>query len=271
MADEARDGVVAAGGLTFRLLGQGIAYSASPAMMTAAFAALGLPHRYVLADVGSAAVPATVASLRAAEAGGANVTAPHKAAVAALMDALSDEAREAQAVNVVVRDGDRLVGHNTDLPATVDALRRLRPDGIDRAVVLGAGGAGRAVELALAHVGTGHVSVLRRSDGSMARLADELAGADLLVNATPVGTASDDSPVPPSLLRADLAVLDLVYRPSPTRLVRDARAAGAPAEAGAGILLGQAIRSLELWLGRAAPVEEMRAALDAELGGRSDA
>jgi shikimate dehydrogenase len=271
MADEPRLGVAADDALTFRLLGQGIAYSASPAMMAAAFAALGLPHRYVLADVAPDKVPAAVAALRAADAGGANVTVPHKAAVATLVDALSDEAREAAAVNVVVRDGSRLVGHNTDLPATVEALRRLCPDGIDRAVVLGAGGAGRAVQLALAHVGAGHLSMLRRSDGSMARLAEELAGADLLVNATPVGTGSDESPVPAAVLRPDLAVLDLVYRPSPTRLVREARAAGAPAEAGAGILLGQACRSLELWLGRSAPVEAMRTALDAELGGRSDA
>jgi shikimate dehydrogenase len=127
------------------------------------------------------------------------------------------------------------------------------------------------VQLALARLGAGQTSILRRSDGSMARLADELAAADLLVNATPVGTGSDESPVPAALLRPDLAVLDLVYRPSPTRLVREARAAGAPAEAGAGILLSQACRSLELWLGRVAPVESMRAALDAELGGRSDA
>jgi shikimate dehydrogenase len=258
------------GGLVFRLLGQGIAYSASPAMMTAAFEALGLPHRYVLADVVPEAVPATVTSLRAPDAGGANVTVPHKAAVAALMDELSDTARVADAVNVVVRDGTRLVGHNTDLPATVDALRRLRPGGVRHAVVLGAGGAGRAVRLALAEVGAAHVSVLRRSDGSIGQLAEELASADLLVNASPVGTGTDESPVPATLLKAEMAVLDLVYRPSPTRLVREARAAGAPAEAGAGILLGQACRSLELWLGRAAPEEAMRVALDAELGGRTD-
>jgi shikimate dehydrogenase len=260
-----------ADGLTFRLLGQGIAYSASPAMMMAAFAALGLPHRYVLMDVAPDDVSVAVAGLRSADAGGANVTVPHKAAVAALMDELSDVAREADAVNVVVRNGSRLVGHNTDLPATVDALRRLRPGGIGHAVVLGAGGAGRAVQLALAYVGAGQTSILRRSDGSMARLEDELAEADLLVNATPVGTGSDESPVPAALLRPDLAALDLVYRPSPTRLVREARAAGAAAEAGAGILLGQACRSLELWLGGVVPVESMRAALDAELGGRSDA
>jgi len=257
--------------LTFRLLGQGIDYSASPAMMRAAFETLGLPHRYVLADVPSDGVAAAVEGLRAADAGGANVTVPHKSAVAALMDRVTDVARAADAVNTVVREDDRLVGHNTDLPATVEAIGRLCPDGVGRAVVLGAGGAGRAVRLALEEIGAASVTVLRRSDGSMARLTEEVASADLLVNATPVGTGSDQSPMPVHLHRPDLAVLDLVYRPSPTRLVREARAVGARAEAGAGILLGQAWRSLELWLAGPAPVEAMRGALDRELGGTSDA
>lgn len=259
-----------ADGLTFRLLGEGIAYSASPAMMNAAFGALGLPHRYVLADVPAAGVPATVEALRAADSGGANVTVPHKAAVAALVDEVSDVAREADAVNTVIRRGDRLIGHNTDLPATIDAVARLRPGGIHRALVLGAGGAGRAARLAIEKTGCEQISVLRRSDGSMNRLADEIAAADLLVNATPVGTGTDESPVPVSLLRSDLAVLDLVYRPQPTRLVREARGVGAVAESGAAILLGQAWRALELWLERPAPLEAMRAALDAELGASAD-
>ena len=255
--------------LTFRLLGQGIAYSASPAMMAAAFSVLDLPHRYVLSDVVPADVPGAVAALRNAGSGGANVTVPHKAAVAALVDEVSDVAREADAVNTVVRDGDRLIGHNTDMPATVEAIERLCPHGIGHALVLGAGGVSRAVQLALAKVGAEHVTVLRRADGSIGRLTDEVGSADLLVNATPVGTGSDTSLVPMELLRPDLAVLDLVYRPSPTRLVREARAVGAPAQAGAAILLGQAWRSLELWLGQPAPIEVMRAALDAELGGAS--
>jgi shikimate dehydrogenase len=257
--------------LTFRLLGHGIAYSASPAMMNAAFGALGLPHRYVLADVAADDVPATVASLRAADAGGANVTVPHKAAVAALVDAVSDVAREAEAVNTVVREGDRLVGHNTDMPATVEAIQRLCPDDVGHALILGAGGVSRAVQLALRAVGVERTTVLRRSDGSISRLADEIVTADLLVNATPVGTGSDDSPVSAVMLRSDLSVLDLVYRPSPTRLVRDARAVGARAESGAAILLGQAWRSLELWIDAPAPVDVMRAALEAELGGSPDA
>ena len=257
--------------LTFRLLGHGIAYSASPAMMAAAFSALGLPHRYLLADVPAEDVVTTVAALRRSDAGGANVTVPHKAAVAAEMDELSALAREADAVNTVVRQGHRLIGHNTDVPATVEAIERLRPDGVHQALVLGAGGVSRAVQLALRQVGVDQVTVLRRSDDSIDSLADEIGQADLLVNATPVGTGTDESLVPAQLLRPDLAVLDLVYRPSPTRLVREARAVGAPAEAGAPILLGQAWRSLELWLEREAPVEAMRAALEAELGGTSSA
>ena len=254
-------------GLTFRLLGHGIAYSASPAMMAAAFDALDLPHRYVLDDVARDEVPAAVERLRSDRAGGANVTVPHKAAVAALMDEISDIARQADAVNTVVRDGRRLVGHNTDMPATVEAIERLCPNGVRHALLLGAGGVSRAVQLALTQVGVERVSVLRRSDGSIDHLAAAMAEADLVVNATPVGTGSDETLVPATLLRPDLAVLDLVYRPSPTRLVREARAVGASAESGAAILLGQAWRSLELWLGVPAPIEAMRRALADELGG----
>ena len=138
-----------AASLTFRLLGQGIAYSASPAMMAAAFADLGLPHRYVIADVDADGIESAVERLRDDDAGGANVTVPHKAAVAALVDELSEDAERAGAVNVVARDGRRLLGLNTDLPATVEAIRTIAPTGVEHAVVLGAGGAGRAAEIAL--------------------------------------------------------------------------------------------------------------------------
>ena len=127
------------------------------------------------------------------------------------------------------------------------------------------------MRLALDQVGVERVTVLRRSDGSLERLPEAVAEADLLVNATPVGTGSGESPVPAHLLRPELTVLDLVYRPSPTRLVREARAVGARAEAGAAILLGQAWRSLELWLAQPAPVAVMQTALEAELGGTADA
>lgn len=257
--------------LTFLLLGQGIAYSASPQMMRAAFTALWLPHRYELADVPPTGLPSSMEALRSEGSGGANITTPHKLAAAALVDERSDDAERAGAVNTVVRDGSRLVGHNTDLPALAAAIGRVCPDSPGRVVVLGSGGAARSVMLALEDRGVTDIVFLVRSDGSWARMAEQLADADLVVNATPVGTGDDTSPVPADLLRPDLAVLDLVYRPSPTRLVSDARAAGARAEAGAGILLGQARRSLELWLGVPAPIDAMRSALLRELGDGADA
>ena len=259
--------------LAFRLLGQGIGYSASPAMMRAAFAALSLPHTYDLTDIAATAVPAVVASLRADGAGGANVTTPHKRIVAALVDARSGEAERSGSVNTVVRDGRRLVGHDTDLPALVEAIQRLCPRGARRALILGAGGAARSAVLALEVSGVERVDVAQRRDRTWDRLPTLLGQAELVVNATPIGTAgaeSMDTPIPASHLRPDLAVLDLVYRPSPTRLVREAREAGARAAGGAGILLGQGWRSLESWLGVPAPVAAMRAALLEELGPDAD-
>jgi shikimate dehydrogenase len=257
---------------SFYLLGSGIAYSASPAMMAAAFEALGLPHTYALEDIPDAEVADMLDALRQATSfGGANVTTPHKAAVADLVDERSPRADEAHAVNTVVRDrAGRLVGHNTDIPAIADAIRRLRPGGVEQALILGAGGAARAVELALAECRAVRIRSLQRADGSWERLAAAVGEADLVINATPIGTRSDDSPIPGELLRPDLAVLDLVYRPSPTRLVRDARAGGATAEAGAGVLLDQGALSLELWVGLPAPRSEMAAALRRELGDGAD-
>jgi shikimate dehydrogenase len=257
--------------LRFGLLGEHIAYSASPAMMGAAFAALGLRHRYELMDVPADALASSIDALRTAGAGGANVTTPHKGVAAALMDELPPDARRAGAVNCIVPRDGLLVGHNTDLPALVDEIRVLRPAGPARAVVLGGGGASRAVLLALEDVGAREVVSLTRSGGTWGRIPDELARADLLINATPVGTGSDETPIPGRLHRPGLAVLDLVYRPSPTRLVQDARSAGAPARAGGGMLLGQAIRSLELWLGLPAPRQAMRDALMASVGDGVDA
>ncbi len=251
--------------LTFRLIGWGISYSASPAMMSAAFEALGLQHRYVLADVPAADVADVVEGLRADDAGGANVTVPYKGEVVPLLDEISTTARQADAVNTIVHRDGRLIGHNTDMPATVDVLRRLRPDGIGHALILGAGGAGRAVQQALSQLEVGRITVLRRSDGSIERLSEVAATADLLVNATPVGTGTDESLVPTTSLRPELAVLDLVYRPHPTRLVRDARKVGAVAEDGSAVLHGQAWRAFELWLERPAPIDIMRQALTREL------
>lgn len=241
------------------LLGQHIGYSASPAIQNAAFEAFRLALRYELADVPSEALPAAVNGLR--NEAGANVTQPHKVAAMALVDELAADAERAGALNTIVPDEGRLIGHNTDLPAIAAELAALAPDA-RRAVVLGAGGASRAIVVALADAGASATVVTR---AQWAELRDALRDADLLVNATPIGTGSDTSPVPAGLLRPDLAVLDLVYRPSPTRLVREARNVGARASDGCGVLLRQAALSFTLWTGREAPMGPMRSALQAEL------
>jgi shikimate dehydrogenase len=248
------------------LLGHRIAYSASPAVHAAAFAALGIDARYELADVEPDGLAESVAELRGADRLGANVTQPHKVAVCDLVDSRAPAVERLGAANTVVREGDRLVAHNTDLPAVRAELRGLA--GARSAVVLGTGGAARAVVAALDDLGVPAVSLGR---ARWTDLPDRIAASDLLVHATPIGTASDESPVPAALLRPDLAVLDLVYRPTPSRLVRDARAAGGRARGGAGMLLRQAAASFELWTRRAAPVEVMREALERELGASVDA
>jgi shikimate dehydrogenase len=245
------------------LVGEGIGYSASPAMHNAGFAALGIDARYALRDVAEANLAAEVEALRDRDRLGANVTKPHKVAACDLVDEVAPEVARLGAANTIVRAGGRLVAHNTDLAAITAELAELGASG-RRAVVLGSGGASRAAVAALEDLGCEATVVTR---ATWAALADELAQAEILVNATPVGTENPSAtPVPAELLRRDLAVLDLVYRPSPTRLVRDAQAIGAPARGGAGMLLRQAVDSFTLFTGREAPVDVMRAALQAELG-----
>ncbi|HEY6608309.1 MAG TPA: shikimate dehydrogenase, partial [Candidatus Limnocylindria bacterium] len=170
------------------------------------------------------------------------------------------------AANTIVRRDNRLLAYNTDRPAVSGELSNVAS--ARRAVVLGNGGAARAVVDALDELDIPLTVVDRER---WAELPTLVAAADLLVNATPIGTDADESPVPEQLLRPDLAVFDLVYRPTPTRLVTEARSVGAVAQGGASMLLGQAVLSFELWTGRHAPVAVMAEALRVELGIDADA
>lgn len=257
---------------TFELFGHNIGYSASPAIHRAALRHLGLEDRYdyVITDVSPEDFPRELERFRASGEG-ANVTIPLKTLAAVGCDELTPEAKLMDAVNTIVRRGNHLAGHNTDLPAIVHEVRALCPDGVRHAVVLGGGASSTAVQIALFRLDAA-VTVAQRRDGTLRDVGHYLANADLLVNTTPVGTESDEMPLEADDLRPDLAVFDLVYRPTPTALVRAAREAGAPARGGAGMLVGQAWRSLSLWLGQdgievgeelAAP---MLAALLEELG-----
>ncbi len=233
---------------TFELFGHHISYSASPVIHRAALRHLGLQdlYDYVLTDVSPADFPREIERFRDSGAG-ANVTQPHKRMAAAACDELTEDAELTRAVNTIVRTGRHLAGHNTDVPALMDEIRLLCPDGVRRAIVLGSGGASQAVQFALFRMDAA-VTVAQRRDGSLRNVGTLLPTADLLVNATPIGTSSNESPIDPADLHPDVAVLDLVYRPTPTTLVEDARAIGARARNGGGLLVGQAWRSLALWL-----------------------
>ena len=215
------------------------------------------------------------AAFRALGARQVAVSIPHKRAVMAELDAVDETARRIGAVNTAtLRDG-RLVGSNTDWIGAVRALERETPLAGRRAVVLGAGGTARAVVFGLRERGA-RVTVLNRTPERAAALArelgaeaagglDELAAAEheVLVNTTSVGLRSDASPVPPGGLRAGSVVLDAVYDPPRTRLLRDAEARGARIVPGKWMLVHQAAAQLELWTGLRAPIDVMAETFDA--------
>jgi shikimate dehydrogenase len=261
-------------------------HSVSPAMHRAAFAAAGLAGSYEALDVPPADLPAAVARLRAPPWWGANVTVPHKTAVVALLDELTPAARRLGAVNTIVRSGDRLIGDNTDLPGFGLALADLRlPLAGARVVVVGAGGAARAVVASLADAGARialHNRGRARAEALVAALElpqvvllddADVAGAveacDLLVQTTTVGMAGgpEGSPLPPGVLPMRGAVVDLVYRPARTPLIAAAQAAGLTVQNGLPMLVHQGARSFEAWTGVAAPLDAMGRAAEAALGG----
>jgi shikimate dehydrogenase len=258
-------------------------------MFQAAFEALAIDVRHELLDVPPAGLPAAIESLRDETFLGAHVTVPHKERTAPLMDRLTDEAHVTGAVNTITKEGSRLIGHNTDVPGFRKALDVLvgRQKMPRAAVVLGAGGGARAVVYGLITEGFQRVVVfnrhLHRAEGLVRHFARsaahmelrampwhesvieaELARTKVLVNATSVGLDSDASPLPGELLPPELLVMDLVYRPRETRLLRDARAAGAAGTLnGEPMLLHQGAAQFELWTGQPAPLDLMRERLDA--------
>jgi len=264
------------------LLGWPVAHSVSPAMQNAAFQALGLPWRYELLPVPPDELATAVAGLEGRGFRGANVTVPHKEAALALVDEADADGRAIGAVNTLVRRGGGWLGANTDAAGFLAALREggFEPAG-RRALVLGAGGAARAVVYALGQAGCAVIIHNRTAERAVRLCADLGAGVaaplavapsltgldldamDLLVNATPLGQwpAADALPWPRSLpLPAHWTVFDLVYNPVETRLLARARAAGATPVDGLEMLVHQGARSFRLWTGREAPLEVMRAA-----------
>ena len=276
-----------------------VGHSVSPPMHNAAFDALGLNWRYVPLPVAPPQVENAVRGAAALGFRGVNVTVPHKQAVIPALDAVAPDAAQFGAVNTIVIDRDTAgrpttVGHNTDYQGFLGALRHGGFEPAEKAVVVvGAGGAGRAVIFGLLQAEARDILVLDmvpqqvqslmrdlgRAGGAALRTApltqetliEAARAADLLVNATPVGMSPKvdasiwpaDVPFP-----AHLSVFDLVYNPQETRLLGQARAAGALGIGGLDMLVRQGAIAFELWTGEAAPVDVMRAACERALGMR---
>ncbi|MDQ1437106.1 MAG: shikimate dehydrogenase [Acidimicrobiaceae bacterium] len=258
------------------VIGRPIRHSLSPALYNAAFDALGLDWAFLAFDVAEGDGEAAVTSMRTLGIEGMSVTMPHKEAAARAVDRLSPAARDLGAVNSVLLRAGELVGENTDGAGLLDALRR--DEGFDpagaRCLVLGAGGAARAVVRALGQGGAADVAVFGRTRAraeAAAALAGEGVGRavddpadveyDVLVNATPVGMPdSPGMPVPVESLRPGTLIVDLIYHPPVTPLLEAARAQGAVAVNGLGMLIHQAAHQFRLWTGEDPPLEVMSAA-----------
>ncbi len=253
-------------------------HTRSPAMHNAAFGALDIDAVYLAFDVPPAALPEAVAGLRALGIRQLAVSIPHKITVMKLVDELDETARAIGAVNTITLEGERLVGSNSDWQGVTAALRREASTGLSgsKAVVLGAGGAARAAVYGLLREGA-NVTVLNRTPARASELAQALGASaggslddfgsvtdwDIVVNTTSVGLATDISPVPAKAIPEAAIVLDAVYDPPQTRLLREAAARGARTIGGKWWLVHQAAAQLERWTGRTAPVEVMAEAFDA--------
>ena len=266
------------------IIGDPIEHTMSPVMHNAAFRKLGLDYLYVPFRVKRRELGQAVQGMRALNVRGLNVTIPHKIAVMAFLDEVDTGAKKIGAVNTIVNDDGVLTGYNTDGAGFLQALLE---GGIEpkekKVVILGAGGASRAISFSLADRGAHLVILNRRLELDWAEelasrisqtfskkvdalelnrknLARVLDRADIMVNATSMGMTPNinETPVTSDLLKPDLTVFDIVYNPIKTRLLREAEAAGARAISGLDMLVGQGALAFEKWTGLKAPIELMR-------------
>ena len=267
------------------VMGDPIAHSLSPLLHNTAFGALGLDWVSVGLPVAEGSAPEALAGIRALGLAGVSVTMPHKAAVAGLVDERTPLAQRLGAVNCVIRRGGRLIGDNTDGAGFLASLRRgagFDPEG-RRCLVVGAGGAARAVVVALGQAGASEVVVVNRTPHRAVEVAalagpagragqgDEAGEMDLVVDATPVGMdgagrAADTPLVDPGALHPGQLACDLVYHPLVTPWLRAAAGRGATIVGGLGMLVHQAALQLELWTGREPPVGAMWTAATRRIG-----
>lgn len=265
-------------------MGQPVAGNPTQFMMERALAAADLDWRCLTLEVTPADLADALRGMRAMNFKGANFTIPHKVAVIPHLDRLSQAAELMGAVNCVVREGNELVGENTDGKGFVQSLREVTEPAGKRVVVLGAGGAARAIAVELALSGAGPITVVNRSAArgeELAKLLNERANVsaqfvewkgnfevpvdcDVLINATSIGLGDPHARVPVDVktLRPGLIVADVIFNPAQTRLLREAADHGATTLDGLGMLVNQAVISFKLWTGVDPDANVMRDALE---------
>jgi shikimate dehydrogenase len=265
----------------YAVFGLPVAGNPTQEMVEAAFAAAGVNARYLSLTVQPRDLEQAVLGARALGFNGFNVTVPHKVAIVPLLDALTEAAELAGAVNCVKRDGDRLVGDNTDGRGFLDSLRTVLDPAGARVVVIGAGGAARAIVAELALAGAGAITIANRSVARAEEIAAAIGGraaeltdgwavptdADVVVQATSVGMGDADARLP---IRwgspdGDAVAADVVFDPARTAFLDDAARAGYRTIDGLGMLVEQAVIGFRWWTGVEPDASVMRAALEREL------
>ncbi len=271
----------------YGLFGEPVEHTGSPAMHNAAFEKLSLNAAYLAFRVKPSEIKQALKGIVSLNFSGINLTIPHKQICLPYLDRIDRQARLIGAANTLVVKGGRLLGYNTDAPGFLKSLKQdlgQSPQG-KSVFLLGAGGAGRAVAVAVAKNKAKEIIladlVLKRSRQLAINLktqfpylqvrtinlkkitGSDLGGIDLFINATPLGMRpADPLPVNSGFLHPGVSIYDLVYNVSPTRLVRAARRRGLKAVNGLGMLVWQAALAFELWTGRKPPVELMRRELE---------
>jgi shikimate dehydrogenase len=269
--------------------GQPVAENPTQAMVEAAYGHHGLAWRYLTVEVSPAGLVDAVRGARAMGFAGFNCTIPHKVAVIAHLDELGESARLMQAVNCVVRRGDRLVGENTDGKGFVSSLGEITDPRGKRIVLFGAGGAARAITVELALAGAAHFTIVNRGEQRGRELVDLLtgkvgvpaelvpwkgdyavpAGTDVVVNATSIGLYPDVDArlaVDVETLKPGMVVADVIPNPPRTRLVRDAEVRGCTVIDGLGMLVAQGVIGVQYWTGITPDAGVMRKALEDVFG-----
>ncbi len=265
----------------YAVIGDPIDHSLSPALHNASFAFLGLDCTYIAYRIPRGELEASIADLKKIGIAGFNVTIPHKVDMMRLLDEADEQCKLVGATNTVVNTDGRLKGYNTDVDGFLDPIRKRKIDckGLD-ALVIGAGGAARAIVAGFAKEKIRKVTIANRSQEKaetlvrfarnlgieseyvdLARAGDIASDFKFIVNATSVGLKGVGIPISTRNITKDSIVYDIVYMPVETQLIQEAKEHGATIIHGWEMLLAQAMKSFEIWMGRPAPYEAMKLTL----------